>query len=147
MPGPDKAEEFSRAIPSEAGNGIAVVNRNGGVNVSVWEEDRIAVTAVKRTVYGLVELAKVRIETMHTGMNVRAERGLHDTAAAGRHTAVGREFERSDQTLGGARRSPSPPQTGISSSRGSDRRAQPLCPADRRVPEKGADDDGRRLFR
>jgi len=36
---------------------------------------------------------------------------------------------------------------GVSTSRGSDRQAQPLCPVDQRVPAKGADDDGRRLFR
>lgn len=82
VPGPEETEEFNRAVPAEPGSGLAVVNRNGGVNVSAWGEDYIAVTAVKRTVYGREELAKVRIEvtegdplrieTVHTGMNVRA---------------------------------------------------------------------------
>jgi len=79
VPGPEETEEFNRAVPAEPGSGLAVVNRNGGVNVSAWGEDYIAVTAVKRTVYGREELAKVRIEvtegdplrieTVHTGLN------------------------------------------------------------------------------
>lgn len=82
VPGPEETEEFNRTVSVEPGSGLAVVNRNGGVNVSAWEEDYVAVTAVKRTVYGRTELAKVgievtegdplRIETVHTGMNVRA---------------------------------------------------------------------------
>jgi hypothetical protein len=79
VPGPEETEEFNRTVPAEPGSGLVVVNRNGGVNVSVWEEDYVAVTAVKRTVYGRDDLAKVRIEvtggdplrieTVHAGFN------------------------------------------------------------------------------
>jgi len=82
VPGPEETEVFDRTVAVEPGSGVVVVNRNGGVNVSVWEEDFVAVTAVKRTVYGRAELAKVgievaegdplRIETVYTGLNVRA---------------------------------------------------------------------------
>lgn len=79
VPGPEETEEFNRTVLVEPESSLTVVNRNGAVNVSVWEEDYVAVTAVKRTVYGRAELAKVqievtegdplRIETVHTGFN------------------------------------------------------------------------------
>ena len=79
VPGPEETEEFNRTVPAEPGSEVVVVNRNGGVNVSAWEEDYVAVTAVKRTVYGRDDLAKVRIEvtegdplrieTVHAGFN------------------------------------------------------------------------------
>ncbi len=80
-PGPEETEGFNRTVPANPGSDLAVVNRNGGVNMSIWEEDYVTVTAVKRTFYGQAELEKVRIEvtendpiligTMHTGMNAR----------------------------------------------------------------------------
>jgi DUF4097 and DUF4098 domain-containing protein YvlB len=79
MPGLETTEEFNRTVPVEPGSAVTVINRNGGVSVNAWEEDYVAVTAVKRTPYGRAELEKVRIEvtkgdplrieTVHTGLN------------------------------------------------------------------------------
>jgi len=82
VPGPEETEVFDRTVAGEPESSVVVVNRNGGVNVSAWDEDYVAITAVKRTVYGRGELAKVsidvtegdplRIESVYTGINVRA---------------------------------------------------------------------------
>lgn len=79
--GPEETEKFNREVPAKPGSDLAVVNRNGGVDMGIWEEDYVAVTAVKRTFYGRAELEKARIEvtendpiliwTVHTGMNAR----------------------------------------------------------------------------
>ncbi|MDD4253728.1 MAG: DUF4097 family beta strand repeat-containing protein, partial [Methanoculleus horonobensis] len=85
VPGIEATEEFNRTVTVEPASGVVVINRSGGVSVSAWEEDYVAVTAVKRTVYGRGELAKVRIEvtegdplrieTVHTGLNPQVSVG------------------------------------------------------------------------
>ncbi|MCM2465253.1 DUF4097 family beta strand repeat-containing protein [Methanoculleus oceani] len=79
VPGLESTEEFDRTVTVEPESGVVVINRNGGVNVDVREGESVAVSAVKRSVYGQGELAKVRIEvtegdplrieTVHTAFN------------------------------------------------------------------------------
>lgn len=81
VPGLEETEEFNQTVTVEPGSGVTVINRNGGVRVSAWDEEHVAITAVKRTTYGRAELEKVRIEvaegdplrieTVHTGINPR----------------------------------------------------------------------------
>jgi DUF4097 and DUF4098 domain-containing protein YvlB len=82
VPGAEETEQFNRTVAVEPGSDVTVVNRNGGVNVSAWEEDYVSIDAVIRSVWGRGELDRVRIEvktddglrieTVHTGINVRA---------------------------------------------------------------------------
>ncbi len=79
VPGLESTEEFDRTVTVEPESGVVVINHNGGVNVNVQEGDTVAVSAVKRSVYGQGELAKarievtegdpLRIETVHTAFN------------------------------------------------------------------------------
>ncbi|WP_292731413.1 DUF4097 family beta strand repeat-containing protein [Methanoculleus sp.] len=81
VPGLEETEEFNRTVTVEPASGVVVINRNGGVNVNAWNEEHVAITAVKRTTYGRGEFEKVRIEvtegdplrieTVHTGVNPR----------------------------------------------------------------------------
>ena len=36
IPGPEETEEFSREVPAKPGGDLAVVNRNGGVDMGIW---------------------------------------------------------------------------------------------------------------
>ncbi len=85
VPGLETTEEFNRTVTVEPGSAVVVINRNGGVTVDVREGETIAISAVKRSVYGQAELDKVqivvtegdplRIETVHTGTNPRVSVG------------------------------------------------------------------------
>lgn len=80
-PGLETTEEFNRTVTVEPDSGLVVINRNGGVSMSVREGETVAVSAVKRSAYGQGELDKVRIEvtegdplrieTVHAGVNPR----------------------------------------------------------------------------
>lgn len=81
VPGLETTEEVNRTVTVEPGSGLVVINRDGGVSVSLREGETVAVRAVKRSVYGEGELDKVRIEvtegdplkveTVHDGVNPR----------------------------------------------------------------------------
>lgn len=81
VPGLETTEEFNRTVTVEPDSGVVVIDKNGGVSVSVREGETVTVSAVKRSVYGQGELDQVRIEvtegdplrieTVYTGVNPR----------------------------------------------------------------------------
>jgi DUF4097 and DUF4098 domain-containing protein YvlB len=61
-----QTEDIILEYPGEGIESLIVENRNGNVQVSLWDQDRVRIHAVKRTQLGGDELAKV---------NISAERG------------------------------------------------------------------------
>jgi len=56
-----QTEDVYYEYPAEGVENLIVENRNGGVQVHLWDQDRIQIHALKRTPFGGDELAKVNI--------------------------------------------------------------------------------------
>jgi DUF4097 and DUF4098 domain-containing protein YvlB len=61
VPGAQVTEEFNQTYPLPQSGLAEIENRNGGVEVAVWDRPEVWVHATKTTQYGSQELAKVDI--------------------------------------------------------------------------------------
>lgn len=93
----EDVETFSQTYEVSRGAHLTIENENGGISVSVWDEDVIDVHAEKKTKHGAAELQKVEIEvdidqeiairTKYLEKNARVS--VHYTIKVPKHIVVG----------------------------------------------------------
>ena len=70
----EKTEKFHETYEVDPGTKLYVVNVNGDVDLTVWDEDYVEVNAIKKTNRGEDELTKVQVEvTVGEVMKIRTE--------------------------------------------------------------------------